>query len=60
MSGGLCPQFYLLPGRLMAGQRPLEPSVEVRVLPGQLDRFGTTQTLRDVAKSRVTYRDIYW
>ena len=25
-----------MPGRLMAGQRPLEPSVEVRVLPGQL------------------------
>ena len=25
-----------LPGRLMAGQRPLEPSVEVRILPGQL------------------------
>lgn len=25
-----------LPGRLMAGQRPLEPYVEVRVLPGQL------------------------
>ena len=24
-----------LPGRLMAGQRPLEPSVKVRVLPGQ-------------------------
>ncbi len=26
---------YCMPGRLMAGQRPLEPSVEVRVLPGQ-------------------------
>gem|GEM_PF-5930709 len=25
-----------LPGRLMAGQRPLKPYVEVRILPGQL------------------------
>lgn len=26
---------YIVPGRLMAGQRPLEPYVEVRILPGQ-------------------------
>ena len=25
----------MMPGSLMAGQRPLEPLVEVRVLPGQ-------------------------
>ncbi len=30
----------LLPGRLMAGQRPLEPYVEVRILPGQLNVCG--------------------
>jgi hypothetical protein len=27
-----------LPGRLMAGQRPLEPSVEVRILSRQHER----------------------
>lgn len=27
--------FEQLPGRLMAGQRPLKPYVEVRILPGQ-------------------------
>ena len=30
-----------LPGRLRAGQRPLEPLVEVRILPGQPSSLGT-------------------
>ena len=39
---------HILPGRLMAGQRPLEPLVVVRIHPGQQWGMGEREHGRDV------------